>query len=90
MDFDFRSQVPTVSRAMLSDLRVVTRRMADLGFNEANIEDALGVRPLSFRRLHCILPYRARLKAYGSFYGSISCGTGPPRHLWCCRPLRFP
>lgn len=72
MDLEFRSQVPTVTAAMLGDLRIVTRRMTDLGFNEENIEVALGVRPLSFRRLHQILPYRARLKEHGSLGIAIS------------------
>ena len=57
---------------MLSDLRVLTRRMVDLGFTEANIENALGLRPLSYRRLSSILPYRARLKAHGSLGIAIS------------------
>ena len=72
MDLEFRSQVPAVTAAMLSDLRVVTGRMADLGFTEENIEAALGIRPLSFRRLSSILPYRARLKAHGSLGIAIS------------------
>ncbi|MBN9416829.1 hypothetical protein ABS71_08830 [bacterium SCN 62-11] len=66
MDTEFRSQVPAVTPAMLSDLRIVMRRMADLGFTEASVEGALGLRPLAYRRLSSILPYRARLMAHGA------------------------
>ena len=57
---------------MLGDLRMVMRRMADLGFNEENVEMALGVRPLAYRRLSSVLPYRARLRAHGSLGIAIS------------------
>lgn len=72
MDLEFRSRVPIVTASMIGDLRVVTRRMADLGFNEENCQAALRVRPLAYRRLECILPYRARLRAYGPLGIAIS------------------
>lgn len=72
MDFEFRSQMPNVTPAMLSDLKVMTRRMADLGFTEANVEAALGLRPLAYRRLSSILPYRARLRTHGALGIAIS------------------
>lgn len=57
---------------MLGDLRIVLRRMADLGFNEESVERALGIRPLAHRQLRYILPYRARLKACGPLGIAIS------------------
>ncbi len=72
MDLEFRSKVPTVSAAMLGDLRIVTRRMARLGYTEENIAAALGIQHLSYFRLFNILAYRARLKAHGSLGIAIS------------------
>lgn len=72
MDVQFRSKVPTVSSAMLGDLRMVTGRMVGLGFTEERIAAALGLKHLSYFRLSNILAYRARLKSHGPLGIAIS------------------
>lgn len=72
VDQEFRSQVPKVSAAMLGDLRIVTRRMARLGYTEENVGAALGLKHLSYLCLSKVLAYRARLKAHGSLGIAIS------------------
>ncbi|MFN8608189.1 MAG: class I SAM-dependent methyltransferase [Vulcanimicrobiota bacterium] len=72
MDDDFRSRVPEVTAPMLGDLRLVTARMARLGYDEENVAAALGLKHLSYFRLANILVYRARLKARGDLGIAIS------------------